>query len=87
MVRICRVIEHGDSAPAGKADNDGLLRLRDNFGGRSPNWFGSAMPKLGQNFEKQMRQGETVEAAMETPTDLPLKPLDAYVAITSEVRK
>ena len=68
------------------ADAGGLLRLRDNFGGRWPQWVDAAMPKVGQNFEKQMRKGETVEATLATPAALPVKPTDAYTPITATLR-
>jgi alpha-L-fucosidase 2 len=56
------------------ADSDGLLRLRDNFGGRTPHWDGAGMTKVGCNFERFMHQGDFIEATIETPSALPPKP-------------
>ena len=64
------------------ADADGLLRLRDNFGGRAPRWVGPDMAKAGRDFERQMRQGEVIEATLETPGDLPPKPENLYAPVT-----
>jgi alpha-L-fucosidase 2 len=63
------------------ADADGLLRLRNNFGGRSLKWVGTAMDAAGENFEKSMRQGDVVEATLETPKGLPPRPVNAYFPI------
>lgn len=48
------------------ADADGLLRLRDSFGGRAPRWLGPDMTKVGLNFERQMSSGEVIEASFDT---------------------
>lgn len=63
------------------AEADGLLRIRDNFGGRMPEWTGPEMLKTGSNFEKQMRKGETIEATINTPDEWPVKPIDIYTPI------
>lgn len=60
------------------ADADGLLRLRDNFGGRAPKWSGREMTKVGVNFERPMRKGEVIEATLETPAEIPPKPAKSY---------
>lgn len=60
------------------ADADGLLRLRDNFGGRAPKWSGMEMTKVGVNYERPMRKGEVIEATLETPKELPPKPANSY---------
>ena len=69
------------------AEADGLLRLRDNFDGRAPKWVSAAMLKVGQNFEKPMLKGETIEATLETPKSTPHQPENAYVPITPTERK
>ena len=47
------------------AGADGLLRLRDNFGGRTPRWIGPEMTKAGRDFERQMHQGDVIEAMLD----------------------
>lgn len=47
------------------ADADGLLRVRDNFGGRTPKWSGPEMARVGMNFERPMRKGDVVEATLD----------------------
>ncbi len=63
------------------AGADGLLRLRDNFGGRTPQWVGPEMTKVGRDFERQMRQGDVIEATLETPSELPPKPGNFYAPV------
>ena len=63
------------------ADANGLLRLRDNFGGRIPTWTGSEMTKTGRNFERPMRKGESIEARLEAPRELPPQPDNVYTPI------
>ncbi len=63
------------------ADADGLLRVRDNFGGRPLKWVGAEMTKVGSNFERPMHKGETIEAKLKLPKDHPLPPENAHIPI------
>ncbi|MEI6647707.1 MAG: glycoside hydrolase family 95-like protein [bacterium] len=65
------------------ADADGVLKLRDNFGGRTPKWRGLDMTKAGTHFERAMRHGEVVEATLLTPAELPPKPGNVYAPLAS----
>jgi alpha-L-fucosidase 2 len=44
-----------------KATHDGLLRLRDNFGGRKPEFSRKDVVKNGVNFEVMMNAGDVLE--------------------------
>lgn len=61
------------------AGKDGLIRLRDNFGGRSPTWTPANLNvrKTGDTFEVALRRGEAVEGSLEVPTAVPSAPPDA----------
>lgn len=60
-----------------EAGRDGPLRLRDNFGGRTPKWNQPGVRKIGGNFEIALRAGQTLEATLEKPAAIPEKPADA----------
>jgi hypothetical protein len=59
------------------AGKDGPLRIRDNFGGRTPEWSLSGIRKVGDNFEVALHKGEAVEATLPRPPTLPPAPADA----------
>ena len=46
------------------AGETGVIRVRDNFGGRPVKW-GRDVKKVGDNFEVQLKRGQSVEAAIE----------------------
>jgi len=49
------------------ASRAGVLRVRDNFGGRAPSWNRGGVRKVGANFEAQMKAGDVVEATVAAP--------------------
>lgn len=49
---------------AGRA---GVLRIRDNFGGRVPAWSRSDMKKVGRDFVVSLEKGEAVEGRLRKP--------------------
>ncbi len=49
------------------AGQDGVLRIRDNFQGRSINWSRSSVSKRGDNFEWVLKKGESIEATLAVP--------------------
>lgn len=59
------------------AGQDGLVRIRDNFGGRPPNWSRTDVRKVGDNFELPLKRGEVVEATLAKPPDVPPAPANA----------
>jgi alpha-L-fucosidase 2 len=44
------------------ATHSGVLRIRDNFGGREPKWSLAGVMKIGDNFEIKLKAGESLEA-------------------------
>lgn len=44
------------------AGRDGVVRIRDNFGGRTPAWSRDGLSKVGANYEITLRRGDTLEA-------------------------
>ena len=59
------------------AGQDGLVRIRDNFGGRTPKWSRSGVRKVGDNFELTLKKGQFVEATLPEPPALPPAPPNA----------
>lgn len=55
------------------AGQDGALRIRDNFGGRAPQWS-RPVAKLGENFVAMLKQGEVIEATLAKPAQIPPEP-------------
>jgi alpha-L-fucosidase 2 len=71
---------------AGKA---GMIRIRDNFGGRTPTWSPAGMNvrKAGDNFEIAVKQGEVIEATFAKPTAIPPAPAGAAEALVPLARQ
>jgi alpha-L-fucosidase 2 len=66
------------------AGRDGLIRIRDNFGGRVPRWNRSGIKKLNGNFEVQCKAGTMIEATLPPLKEIPAAP--ANVAAPVEIR-
>jgi alpha-L-fucosidase 2 len=47
-----------------EASRAGTLRVRDNFGGRVPQWNRPGVRKVGANFEVTVKAGDAVEATL-----------------------
>jgi alpha-L-fucosidase 2 len=45
------------------ASRAGVLRVRDNFGGRVPSWTRGDVRKTGSNYEMRVKGGDVIEAA------------------------
>jgi hypothetical protein len=58
------------------AGRDGVVRIRDNFGGRAVRWTGGTPAKRGDNFEFTLKQGAVLEAAINVPAAPPPAPAD-----------
>ena len=67
------------------AGRDGLIRIRDNFGGRVPHWNRSGVKQVNGNFEVQCKAGATIEATLPTPQEIPAAPANAAAPV--EVRE
>jgi alpha-L-fucosidase 2 len=59
------------------AGSDGPLRIRDNFGGREPQWSRSGVKKVGDNFEVVLKRGQILEATLPKPASIPPAPPNA----------
>jgi alpha-L-fucosidase 2 len=68
------------------AGRDGTLRLRDNFGGRTPQWRGKAMRKSGAEFTARAKSGEVFEANIAKPATRPLAPVNVAVPVVVPLR-
>lgn len=55
------------------AGESGVVRIRDNFGGRPAQWS-REVKKAGDNFEVRLRRGQSVEATIDPPAKLPEAP-------------
>ncbi|MEO6873332.1 MAG: glycoside hydrolase N-terminal domain-containing protein [Opitutaceae bacterium] len=62
-----------------KAARDGELRIRDNFGGRAPQWSRAGAKKAGDDFVFTVKNGEIIEAMLAKPAAIPPAPADAFL--------
>ncbi len=67
------------------AGRDGVVRIRDNFGGRNPAWNRKGITKIGDNFEVSLKRGQAIEATLPKPYGIPDAPAD--VAQLVSIRK
>jgi alpha-L-fucosidase 2 len=58
------------------AGRDGPVRIRDNFGGRSPQWNRPEVKHVGDHFEIALNAGQTLEATLPQPEAIPPAPAD-----------
>jgi alpha-L-fucosidase 2 len=59
-----------------RAGSDGVLRIRDNFGGRVPVWSRTGVRKKGLDYEVKLRTGEYLDATWPLPPVMPPTPSD-----------
>ena len=59
------------------AGKDGIVRIRDNFGGREPTWDRSDVKRIGDHFEVELRTGQSLEATLAKPAEIPPAPAAA----------
>jgi alpha-L-fucosidase 2 len=64
------------------ATRDAVLRLRDNFDGRVPQWNRSGVRKVGENFEIKLKAGQSLEAKLEVPGSVPAAPANLAEPVT-----
>lgn len=67
------------------ATRNGLLHLRDNFGGRTLKWNRTGVKKSGDNFEVALKAGESLEAELEKPETFP--PAPDNLALPVKIKK
>ena len=63
------------------AGKDGVVRIRDNFGGRSMKWSRAGVKKAGGNFEVTLKKGEAIFATLPKPDGIPAAPLNAAAPV------
>ncbi len=68
------------------AGRKGLIRIRDNFGGRVPRWNRSGVKKVGDNFEVEAKAGAIIEAEFPVPQVIPAAPANAAVPVEAKRR-
>jgi alpha-L-fucosidase 2 len=52
------------------ASRSGVLRVRDNFGGRAPFWNRAGVRKAGANYEIGVKAGDVIKATLVSPAGL-----------------
>jgi len=63
------------------ATRDGVLRIRDNFEARVPQWNRSGVRKVGENFEIKLKAGQSLEAKLEMPGSVPTAPANVAAQV------
>ncbi|MDB6169479.1 MAG: hypothetical protein JWM88_2343 [Verrucomicrobia bacterium] len=61
------------------AGRDGELRIRDNFGGRTPEWNRPNVTKTGDDFVFRVKARDTISATLPKPASIPPPPPDAFL--------
>jgi hypothetical protein len=59
------------------AGRDGAVRIRDNFGSRTPKWSRAGVEKSGKDYVVVLQRGETISATLPVPAAIPEAPEDA----------
>lgn len=67
------------------AGRDGLIRVRDNFGGRVPRWNCTGVKKVGADFEVEVKAGRSIEATLPGLEQIPAAP--ANLAAPVEIKQ
>ena len=62
-----------------KATANGVLRLRDNFGGKAPE-FSRRVKKAGNDFVLKMKAGQTLTGKIAKPENIPAQPEESIEA-------
>jgi alpha-L-fucosidase 2 len=60
---------------------DGLIRLRDNFGGRVPTWNRKGVKKVDGNYEIEAKAGRSIEATLPGLAEIPAPPANLAVPV------
>jgi alpha-L-fucosidase 2 len=68
------------------AGSTGVVRIRDNFGGRTLHWNRPGVRKVGENYEIVLRPGQAIEAALPVPSAVPPAPPGAADPVTIGLR-
>ena len=65
------------------AGKDGVVRIRDDFGGRTIHWSQPRVQKNGGNFEVFLKTGEMIEASLAIPQEVPEPPANLAQPVSS----
>jgi alpha-L-fucosidase 2 len=68
------------------AGKDGLIRIRDNFGGCVPRWNCAGIRNVDRNFEIRCKAGAGIEATLPVPKEIPAAPTDLAVPVEAKRR-
>lgn len=68
------------------AGSDGVLRVRDNFGGREPVWNRNEVRRSGDNFVVALKRGQALEATFAIPAGIPPAPENAAQPVVLHAR-
>ncbi len=61
------------------AASDGEVRIRDNFGGRTPQWNRHVLRKEGDDFIFKVRARDIISATLPKPAAVPAAPANAFL--------
>jgi Concanavalin A-like lectin/glucanases superfamily len=67
------------------AGRDGIVRIRDNFGDRTPHWSLHGVHKVATNYEVTLKKGQTISATLPAVDTIPAEPADMAVPVVSTV--
>ncbi len=56
---------------------DGVVLIRDNFGGREPEWSRRGVQRVGEDFCVMLKRGQKLEAKLPAPAPIPPAPTNA----------
>jgi len=65
------------------AGRDGLIRVRDNFGGRVPRWNCQGVTKVEGNFEIKAKAGRRIEATLPGLDEIPAPPANLAAPVAT----
>ena len=66
------------------AGRDGLIRIRDNFGGRVPRWNCKGVKQVEGNFDIQAKAGRGIEATLPGLDEIPTPPANLAAPVASK---
>jgi alpha-L-fucosidase 2 len=67
-------------------ESNGLIRIRDDFGGRVPHWNRSGVKKVNGNFEIECKAGSAIEATLPVPKEITPAPANAAAPVEATRR-
>lgn len=68
------------------AGRDGVLRIRDNFGGREPKWNRPGVIKVKENYEVTLKKDEAIEATLPKVGQIPPAPANVAAPVVLKIK-